>query len=105
MAGEFRCRACGKLIEINAGPEGKLFCPHCRAKIAVPRPIASLPRPGGWCGAALADHAAQQSGDPPEDAAAPLGDSPAARIMPWVVSLCLHVGLAMIMMMVAMIVG
>jgi len=97
MAGEFRCRACGKLIEINAGPVGRLFCPHCRAKVAVLRPIASSPGPDARYGAALADQAAREGGEPP-------GDPPAARIMPWVVSLCLHVGLAMIMMMVAMIV-
>lgn len=97
---EFSCQRCGKLVSLSSSSQSKARCPHCRKLTEVPSEIASLPHP----------HVAptENTASPPEFACsaveASAADAAIGRIMPWVISLFLHVGVALIMMFIAMIV-
>ena len=114
MATEFRCEKCGKLLSVDAEPGTTTRCPHCNKKVAVPAALASLPQPqvppvGG---------PAPPPGSPPPAPGGPAPEEQAleeqeagsdavmgamAYIMPWVISIFFHVGLALILMFVMMI--
>lgn len=114
MATEFRCEKCGKLLSVDAEPGSTTRCPHCKKRVVIPAVLASLPHPQ------MPGASADAPPPPPGPAPAPAGDEPydeeeeeehgsdavmgaMAHIMPWVISIFFHVGLALIMMFVAMI--
>ena len=102
MAIEFRCEKCGKLLSVEAQAGAVVRCDSCRRRVGVPSALASLPVPR------IGDEAVA-SVSRGEQAVLHCGDGLAAmgvlaRIMPWVISVFLHAGLALIMMFVAMMV-
>jgi len=101
----FRCECCGRRISLSF-QEGitDTRCPYCGKRAKLPASLAALPHPRvdddvvegrpvdqaepvGAC--ALADH----------DAA---GEAVIMRTMPWILSVLLHLGLAVIMMFLAL---
>lgn len=115
MAVDFRCEQCGKLLSVNAEPGSDVKCPHCQKTISVPAGLASLPRPQVPPNAQkppaappTADRQAAQGepeGEGEEEVVVEAGPSAVVTyVMPWALSLMLHVGVAMILMFVAMIV-
>ena len=107
MATEFRCEKCGKLLRVDAEPGGAVRCPHCRKKVTMPAALASLPRPQVPPNAqapAAGDGDEDQEQEliahgPPDPVMAVM-----AALMPWVLSVLFHLGLALIMLFVVMIV-
>lgn len=105
MAVEFRCERCGKLLAVEAQPGQKVKCPHCTRSTSVPEGLANLPRPqvAAAAGAAGAAGTAPPP-PPPEETEAPEeeiseGDvfvTAMSRIMPFVISIFFHIGIAMI---------
>ncbi|MDY6914008.1 MAG: VWA domain-containing protein [Planctomycetota bacterium] len=106
MAVEFRCENCGKLLSVEAAPGSLMKCPHCEKKVTIPAALASLPRPhvppNAQPAPASADQATEEPAEEPRESDAVM--SLMANIMPWVISVFFHMGLAVIMMFVAMIV-
>ncbi len=103
MAVDFRCEKCGKLLSLDAQPGQEVKCPHCQKRITVPQALASLPRPQvpPGAGAAPAGEGEQQQVHGGQ------GDAVMnvmAQVMPWVISVFFHLGLALIMMFFAIIV-
>ncbi len=113
MAVDFRCENCGKLLSIEADPGSAVRCPHCRKKVTVPEGLASLPRPH------VPPNAQQQQQAPPpqqqggqdqegeeEEEEEFEGEmmGAMATIMPWVISVFLHLGLFLIMLFFVMMV-
>jgi hypothetical protein len=113
MAVQFRCEKCGKLLNLEAEPGQKVKCPYCHAKVTTPAGVASLPRPqvpagAAAAGAGAASASAGSAAPPPppprqqeeqeQEAYAPdpLMDI-MAKVMPWVTSLFLHAGIAVIL--------
>ncbi len=113
MAVDFRCENCGKLLSVEAEPGQGIKCPHCRKKVSVPEGLASLPRPQVPGAQAKAKSSGAAPPPPPQQPAEEEyleeeGEDSAvmttmAGIMPWVISVFLHVGLAVIMLFVVMI--
>lgn len=97
MAIEFRCEKCGKLLNIEGEPSAKVKCPYCKAKVAVPAGVASLPRPQVPPGAAPppAPPPAIEEEYVPDSEDALMGVM--AKLMPWVISLFLHLGVGVIL--------
>ena len=99
MVIEFRCEKCGKLLNIEAEPSSKVKCPYCKAKLAVPAGVASLPRPQVPPGAA--PPAAPAVAQAPEEEFIPESEDALmgvmAKLMPWVISLFLHLGVGVIL--------
>ena len=109
MAVEFRCENCGKMLNVDADPGSTVKCPLCRKKVAVPEALAALPRP----------HVPPNAPPPPPPGAGPppegeeqleeeAGEGDAvmgamAMIMPWVISVFLHLGLFLIMLFFVMV--
>lgn len=115
MAVDFRCENCGKLLSVDADPGSTVRCPHCRKKVTVPAALASLPRPQVPPGGRPAQPPAQ--GGAPQGPGAPQGqeeqqkeeeeEAPAvigamAYVMPWVISVFLHMGVFLIMLFFVM---
>lgn len=112
MSIDFRCENCGKLLSVEGEPGSSTKCPHCAKKVAVPAVVASLPRP------LVAPNAPPATPSParnPETAPtqhveeeAPIQDGEVmtvmARIMPWIISVFFHVGIAMILAFATMMV-
>lgn len=97
---DFRCEQCGKLLSVEAQEGQTVKCPHCEKKVTVPAGLASLPRP-------------QVPGQAPPPPPPPLpGEAPEqlqeefvedtgmsktmTAVMPWVLSLFLHLGVGLI---------
>ena len=102
MAIEFRCEKCGKLLSVDAEAGQVVRCDSCGRRVGVPAALASLPTPQIAGEAVAAIGPGEQAGVPRGEGLAAVGVL--ARIMPWVISVFLHAGLALIMMFVAMIV-
>lgn len=108
MAVDFRCENCGKLLSIDAEPGSIARCPHCRKKVTVPQALASLPRPHVPPNASAppppgAVQSAEGEGqEQPVEGEAVMGAM--AMIMPWVISVFLHLGLFLIMLFFVMVV-
>ena len=104
MAVDFRCEKCGKLLNVDAEPGSKVRCPHCNKKLRVPAALATLPRP--QMPVEVGQFSGQTAGPPPpegeEDEAMEGGPDPVmalmAALMPWVLSVFFHLGLALIML-------
>ena len=111
MTVDFRCEKCGKLLNVDAEPGSKVRCPHCSKKLRVPAALASLPRPQvpGDAGADQSAYEAPPPG-PPEDGEEEMfeeGPDPLmatmAAMMPWILSVFFHLGLALIMLFIVMV--
>ena len=103
MAVDFRCEKCGKLLNVDAEPGSKVRCPHCNKKLRVPAALATLPTPQ-VPGRAI-QPGGQTAAPPPEgeeDEILDEGPDPVmalmAALMPWVLSVFFHLGLALIML-------
>jgi len=110
MAVDFRCENCGKMLSIDAEPGTLARCPHCRKKVTVPAGLASLPRPHVPPNAAPPPPPQYQGQQPPgeEGEEEPVEGEAVmgamAMIMPWVISVFLHLGLFLIMLFFVMVV-
>ncbi len=109
MGVDFRCEKCGKQITGIDGKAGSTVkCPHCQKKVTVPAATAAMARPQ-----VPGNSAPPPDGPPPEPvspevALAGLQDvvtgderedvmvSVVAKIMPWLISVFLHLGIAML---------
>jgi len=104
---DFRCEQCGKLLNVEAEPGQEVSCVHCQAVVVVPAALANLPRPQvpgvGPTKATVEDSpAGDGSADaPPEEELEEVGAAPASgtvtAMMPWMLSLFLHLGVGLIM--------
>ena len=110
MTVDFRCEKCGKLLNVDAEPGSKVRCPHCSKKLRVPAALAGLPRPQipGTPG----DQPPQYAAAPPppgaeEEEFVEAGHDPMmavmASMMPWILSVFFHLGLALIMLFFVMV--
>jgi len=119
MTIDFRCENCGKMLSVDDQHGNAVRCPHCRKKVTVPEGLAGLPRPhvppnaraayppvvpGGQAqGQAEGRQGRQgQQGEeePAEEGQAVMGAM--ATIMPWVISVFLHVGVCLVMLFFVM---
>jgi len=108
MTVDFRCEKCGKLLNVDAEPGSKVRCPHCSKKLQVPAALAGLPRPQ----IPVAVDAPQAQYTPPaapggeEEEFIEVGHDPMmavmAAMMPWILSVFFHLGLALIMLFFVM---
>jgi Mg-chelatase subunit ChlD len=87
---EFRCDQCGKLLGVEAQGGQAVKCPHCQSQVTVPRGLASLPRPL-VPGTESPPRAPQE-----EPAEEPAINKTMTAMMPWVLSVFLHLGVGMI---------
>ena len=108
MAVDFRCENCGKLLSVDEQPGNAVRCPHCRKKVTVPAGLAALPRPH-----------VPPNASPPPPGVSPDGQQEGeledenvegeavigamATIMPWVISVFLHLGVFLIMLFFVMV--
>ena len=112
MTVDFRCEKCGKLLNVDAEPGSKVRCPHCSKKLRVPAALASLPRPqisGGEAGIDQTANAAPPP-SPPDDGEEEMSDegpdpvmATMAAMMPWILSVFFHLGLALIMLFIVLV--
>ena len=86
---EFRCEQCGKLLSVEAMEGQVVNCPHCRKRVAVPQGLASLPRP-------LVPGVHPPQGPEEELAENPVINRTMTAMMPWVLSVFLHLGVGLI---------
>ena len=113
MSIDFRCENCGKLLSADNPADASAKCPHCGKKVSIPAAVASLPRP---LVAPNATPPPPPSGGPAQNSEVlPAGaqahfaaqDSEAmtimAKVMPWIISIFFHVGIAMILAFATMI--
>jgi len=96
MTVEFRCEKCGKLLSVEVQSGEKVRCQYCNAKVAVPAGLASLPRPQVAGGAAPATAPQPDEQEQLEAGQDVLMDT-MAKLMPWVISAFLHVGILVIL--------
>jgi len=109
MAVDFRCENCGKLLSVDEQPGNAVRCPHCRKKVTVPAGLAALPRPHVPPNASPPpppgpSSDGQQEGEMEEEnveGEAVIGAM--ASIMPWVISVFLHLGVFLIMLFFVMV--
>jgi len=103
---DFRCEQCGKLVNIEAEPGQEISCPHCQTTVVVPAALANLPRPqvpGGPRNATVEDAPAEGDVPPPEEELeeeagfSPTSATTVAAVMPWMLSLFLHLGMGLIL--------
>jgi len=102
MAALFRCPECNHPLHHRHGDKPTkgcvLKCPECGGRLVVPAALASLPQPQ------IDTPIPATADDGPEEHTVRPAVLPAmARSMPWLMSMCFHVALAMIFMFVAMI--
>ena len=101
MAVDFRCEKCGKLLSVDSEPGSKVRCPHCNKKLRVPAALATLPRPQ-VPGAPQGPQAPPPGPEGDEQDVLAEGPDPVmammAALMPWVLSVFFHLGLALIML-------
>ena len=113
MTIDFRCENCGKMLSVDDQPGNAVRCPHCRKKVTVPEGLAGLPRPHvppnarpatahpGGQGQGQADgRQDEQDEEEPVEGQAVMGAM--ATIMPWVISVFLHVGVCLVMLFFVM---
>jgi len=102
MTVKFQCPDCGRLLEAAAAPDKMARCPYCGVAVEIPAALGRLPsphiRPGRRGRLQVTPEQSTERGQ--ADAAEEAG----ARAMPWVISVCFHLGLGLIFMFVAMIV-
>jgi len=114
MTVDFRCENCGKMLSVDDQPGNAVRCPHCRKKVTVPEGLAALPRPHVPPNARHADSPSggqaqgqddgQQAEQGEEELVENQGISGAmAMIMPWVISVFLHVGVCLVMLFFVMV--
>jgi DNA-directed RNA polymerase subunit RPC12/RpoP len=107
MAIEFRCEKCGKLLTVEASPSSMVECPYCKARVVVPAGLASLPRPQ-VPGGAVPPPLPPAAGPETEEEFAPEGEDALmgvmAKLMPWVISLFLHVGIGVVLAFITIVV-
>ena len=97
MTIDFTCPGCGRLIRTDGPSRLKVRCPACRARVSVPGALAELARP---------NPAAEGAAPAPAEEAAPEGPVRFIAIaMPWTFSVLFHVGIALVMMLLTMIVA
>lgn len=99
MATEFECDKCGELLHVAREAGSTVRCPNCHKRIVVPAasgPAADWQEAGAD---APLDPAAEQLA--PAEAAGDVMTGMAA-VMPWVISVFLHLSLGMILMFVTM---
>ncbi len=101
MTPEFRCDKCGKMLQIEAEPGGRIRCPNCEGWTRVPALLGRLPRPhvspeAEFCSARIAVKDEAEEATPVVLAAVGAG-------MPWVISMMMHVGVFLIMLFVVMV--
>jgi len=99
MAVEFRCEKCGKLLKLDVEPGKTATCPHCNKKIVVPEALASLPQPQVAPDQPRAGLPAEQEQEEHRETDAVMAIM--ARVMPWAISVFFHVGVALIVMFIA----
>lgn len=99
MAVDFVCNHCGRLTH-SPQTSGKTRCMSCGRKVTIPPAVASLPHP-------VLPHGPPEPlrppDDPPADPEFRQAEEALARAVPWAISLCLHAGLALVMVLVAMV--
>ncbi|MFB3890977.1 MAG: VWA domain-containing protein [Phycisphaerae bacterium] len=102
MTIDFRCENCGKLLSVEGEAGGSVKCPHCGKKAAVPAGLAALPHPhvaptaSAPAGTVLPPAAVPMPAEQPQaESAAVIGVM--ALIMPWIISVFFHLGLALIL--------
>ena len=100
MAVDFRCERCGAMLQAKAKAGQRVRCPRCRRKTSVPAALASLPRPHVPHPAGAVAYQELPRGEPV--CASAFGGA-LAGIMPWVLSMCLHVGLFLVMVFLVMV--
>jgi DNA-directed RNA polymerase subunit RPC12/RpoP/Mg-chelatase subunit ChlD len=114
MTIDFRCENCGKMLSVDDQPGNAVRCPHCRKKVTVPEGLAGLPRPhvppnarpataapsGGQAQGQDDGRQDEQDEEEPVEGQAVMGAM--ATIMPWVISVFLHVGVCLIMLFFVM---
>ncbi|MFP4106470.1 MAG: VWA domain-containing protein [Phycisphaerae bacterium] len=114
MSVDFRCENCGKLLSVEAQPGAAVACPHCQNTVTVPEGLANLPKPNV--------PGAKKAGppQPPQNPQQPPAQEDQeqveyveedsaimtvlAAIMPWVISLFLHIGLVVVLAFFVMLV-
>ena len=104
MTVNFRCEKCGKLLSVAADPGGSVQCPHCGKRLKVPGALASLPHPQVPPNAQESQSPPSLPGDNqadqeeiPEEPRSDATMTLMADLMPWVLSVLFHLGLALIM--------
>lgn len=102
----FRCECCGRPMPL-AFQEGttQVRCPHCGKRIKIPASLATLPHPHVDADAIEGRPSADAELVGATESAVPdgRGEQILATAMPWLLSTLLHLGLAVIMLFVAMI--
>jgi hypothetical protein len=103
---EFRCEKCGKLLSVEAGHGHLVTCPHCLKVTSIPEGLASLPRPivpGNVPSAptSVRGDATEASGQPAsdelqEELVETGPNKTVAAMMPWVLSVLLHLSVGLI---------
>jgi Mg-chelatase subunit ChlD len=102
------------MLSVDDQPGNAVRCPHCRKKVTVPEGLAALPRPHVPPNARHADSPSggqaqgqddgQQAEQGEEELVENQGISGAmAMIMPWVISVFLHVGVCLVMLFFVMV--
>ena len=106
MAVDFRCDRCGKLLSVEGDAGSTVRCPHCGRKVAVPSTLASLPRrdvpAGGGLSAAEVEVPQELSEEETSTAQSEEMMAAVARVIPWVISVFLHVGLLLFFALLTM---
>ncbi len=87
---EFRCEQCGKLLSVETREGQAVKCPHCKKRMTVPEGLTSLPRPR-----------VPGIETPSDSLREELVEEPAINktmtaMMPWVMSVFLHLGVGLI---------
>jgi len=98
MSAELRCDKCRTLFVVGPGSPKKVRCPQCGQKHVVPEGIRSLPDVGP------ARVASDSSGPVGQPGHAGGPEARLERLMPWVISALMHLGVAVVMVFLAMIV-
>ncbi len=87
---DFRCEQCGKLLSVKAQEGQTVKCPHCQKKVTVPNGLASLPRP------LVPGNQTPAGGLEEEPLEEPAINKTMTAMMPWVLSVFLHLGVGLI---------
>lgn len=105
MTVEFRCKKCGNLLKADADPGNRIRCDQCGRKVKIPAGAAALPDPQAQPGA---EEAGQPPGAPDQEGEEQKHNAVMkvmAWIMPWVISVFLHLGLSLNTVFIVMIAG
>ena len=105
---DFKCERCGKLLRVDSSVGPTVICSHCQAQVAVPRALASAPRPMVMGGARPMVAGGPPVAVPPPavvDEDEPLVEQNSAlaamsAVMPWAVSIVFHIAVLLVMMFI-----